>query len=49
MLRTAVLGARSRSHLTLDREKYPDFSPTRADEMLIERDGVRVSLETLRG
>ena len=35
--------------VTLVREKYPDFGPTLAAEMLAERDGLRVSRETLRG
>ena len=44
------IAVRVRDHVvTLVREKYPDFAPTLAAEMLAERDGVRVSRETLRG
>jgi transposase len=34
--------------VTLVRESYADFGPTLASEMLAERDGLRVSRETLR-
>ena len=44
------IAASVRDHaVTLVCEKYPDFGPTLAAEMLAERDGVRVSRETLRG
>lgn len=35
--------------VTLVRERYADFGPTLATEKLAERDGLRVSRETLRG
>jgi hypothetical protein len=35
--------------VTLVRERYADFGPTLAAEKLAERDGLRVSRETLRG
>ena len=35
--------------MTLVRERYADFGPTLAAEKLAERDGLRVSRETLRG
>ncbi|TAV40418.1 ISNCY family transposase, partial [Rhizobium ruizarguesonis] len=35
--------------MTLVRERYTDFGPTLAAEKLSERDGLRVSRETLRG
>jgi transposase len=35
--------------MTLVRERYADFGPTLATEKLAERDGLRVSRETLRG
>jgi transposase len=35
--------------VTLVRERYADFGPTLAAEKLTERDGLRVSRETLRG
>ncbi len=35
--------------LSLYQERYPDFGPTLASEKLLERDGIEVSDETLRG
>ena len=35
--------------MTLVRERYADFGPTLATEKLAERDGLRVSRETVRG
>lgn len=35
--------------MTLVRERYADFGPTLATEKLVERDGLRVSRETVRG
>ena len=35
--------------MTLVREQYADFGPTLATEKLAERDGLRVSCETVRG
>jgi transposase len=35
--------------MTLVRERYADFGPTLATEKLAERDGLRVSRETMRG
>lgn len=35
--------------VSLVREQYADFGPTQASEKLAERDGLRVSRETLRG
>ena len=35
--------------MTLVRERYADFGPTLATEKLTERDGLRVSRETVRG
>jgi len=35
--------------VTLVRERYADFGPTLATEQLAERDGLRVSRETVRG
>jgi hypothetical protein len=34
--------------MTLLRDKYPDFGPTLAAEKLLERDGIKVSRETIR-
>ncbi len=34
--------------LSLYRERYPDFGPTLAAEKLLERDGIKISDETLR-
>ncbi|MDY6844717.1 MAG: hypothetical protein SVW57_11555 [Thermodesulfobacteriota bacterium] len=34
--------------ISLYREKYSDFGPTLANEKLLERDGIKISKETLR-